>query len=75
MLVSQTQCTLITDSEGISVSSKLTEKTTGVTAEVNSDLGDIMIRGFWERNNYCIVDVRIWTLTNHPTKTEHPKVF
>ena len=35
------------DYEGTSASSELTDKTTSVTAEVNSDRGDILIRGFW----------------------------
>ena len=32
---------------------------TGLTAGLNSDRGDILIRGFWSRDADCIVDVRI----------------
>ena len=36
------------DLDGVSATRKLTDKNSGVTAEVNSDRGDILIGGFWE---------------------------
>ena len=36
------------NSDGVSANRKLTDKNSGVTAEVNSDRGDILIGGFWE---------------------------
>ena len=47
------------DSDGVSATRKLTDKNSGVTAEVNSDRGVILIGGFWERNTDCIFDVRM----------------
>ena len=32
---------------------------TGLIAEINSERGDVLIRGFWERSTDCIIDVRI----------------
>ena len=34
------------------------EEVTGITAEINTECRDILVRGFWTRNIYCIVDVR-----------------
>ena len=40
-------------------SGKLIEPNTGVEVEINSDRGDLLVRGFWDRNTDCIIDVRI----------------
>ena len=34
-------------------------ESTGLTAEVNSDRGDTLVRGFWTRDTYYIVDARV----------------
>ena len=61
------------DSDGVSMNSKLTDRDSGVTAEVNSDRGDILIRGFWERNTDCIVDVRICDVHQPSCKDRTPE--
>ena len=39
--------------------SSLEKRTTGLTEKLNSDPGDILIRGFWSRDAGYIVDMRI----------------
>ena len=36
----------------------LTETSTGLEVELNTNRGDLLIRGFWERGSDCIIDVR-----------------
>jgi len=38
---------------------KLIEPNTGVECEINSDRGDLLVHGFWDRNTDCIIDVHI----------------
>ena len=40
-------------------SGKIIEPNTGVECEINSTRGDLLVRGFWDRNTDCIIDVRI----------------
>ena len=40
-------------------SGKLIVPNTGVKCEINSDRGDLLVHGFWDRNTDCIIDVRI----------------
>ena len=47
------------DSDAEKSTDKMHDSQTGLTAELNSDRGDILIRGFWSRDADCIVDVRI----------------
>ena len=61
------------DSDGVSATRKLTDKNSGVTAEVNSDRGDILIGGFWERNTDCIFDVRICDVHQPSYKDRTPE--
>ena len=61
------------DSDGVSMNIKLTDRNSGVTAEVNSDRGDILIRGFWERNTDCIVDARICDVHKPSYKDRTPE--
>ena len=61
------------DSDGVSATRKLTDKNSGVTAEVNSDRGDILIGGFWEWNTDCILDVRIYDVHQPSYKDRTPE--
>ena len=39
--------------------SELRDPVTGLAAEISGERGDILIRGFWEGNTDCIIDVQI----------------
>ena len=41
-------------------SKKFTESQTGTRCEINSDRGDLLKKGFWDRNSDCIIDIRIY---------------
>ena len=41
---------------------KLVESNSGVEIKINADRGDLLIRGFWDRNSDCIIDVRIYDI-------------
>ena len=46
------------DLNGLNPNQKLTEPSTGLEAELNTNRGDLLMRGFWERGTDCIIDVR-----------------
>lgn len=46
---------------------------TGLTAELNSDRGDVLIRGFWSRDADCIVDVRICDVNQPSYVSRNPE--
>ena len=52
---------------------KLIESTSGIVAELNSDRGDLLIRGFWDRSTDCIIDVRFCDV-NQPFYLTHNPV-
>ena len=60
------------DNGGTDDSSRLTESQTGVQCELNGDRGDLLIRGFWERNTDCIIDVRICDVNQASYLTRKP---
>ena len=47
------------DNGGKDESNKLAESQIGVQWDINSDQGDFLLRGFWDRNTDCIIVVRI----------------
>ena len=51
---------------------KLIESTSGIVAELNSDRGDLLIRGFWDRSTDCIIDVRIFNVNQSSYLTHEP---
>ena len=40
--------------------------------EINADHGDLLIRGFWNRNNNCIIDVHICDVNQASCRTRKP---
>ena len=51
---------------------KLTESQTEMHCEINSDLCNILIRGFWDSNTDCIIDVRICNVNQASYLTRKP---
>ena len=47
------------DNGGKDESNKITESQTGVQCEISSNRDHLLIRGFWDKNTDCIIDVRI----------------
>ena len=60
------------DNRGKDDSNRLTKSQTGVQCEINGDRGDLLIRGFWERNTDCIIDVRICDVNQASYLTRKP---
>ena len=46
------------DLTGLTICSMLTKSSTVLTVELNLDIDDLTLRGFWERRTDCIIDVR-----------------
>ena len=48
---------------------KLVESNLGMEMQINVDRGDLLIRGFWDRNTDCIIDVRIYDVNQASYRT------
>ena len=53
--------------------SELRDPVTGLAAEVSGERGDILIRGFWEGNTDCIIDVRICDVNQPSCSNRKPQ--
>ena len=51
---------------------KLIESTSGIVAKLNSDRGDLLIRGFWDKSTDYIIDVRICDVNQPSYLTRKP---
>ena len=47
----------------------------GLIAEINSERGDILVRGFWSRDTDCIVDVRICDVNQKSYLSKKPSTI
>ena len=51
------------------------DESTGLTAEINTEQGVILVRCFWTRDTYCIVDVRICDVNLKFYLTKNPSTI
>ena len=48
------------DLQSLLLGTTLTEPSAGLSSEINSDQGDLLARGFWDKGTDCIVDIRVF---------------
>ena len=70
--------TLIRPCRGADAESRtnqMCDKDTGLATKIYSELGEILVRGFWKKDADCIVDVRIYNVNQKSHLTKNPSTI
>ena len=60
---------------GLGPRKRLTEPSTGIEVELNTNRGDLLIRVFWEHGKDCMIDVTKYDFIKHSHEDRQPDSF